>query len=49
MSIDGPLAQMSSEEFEAVMAGSRPQVLICSVKFLTSKKVSFGANHIVDG
>ena len=41
--IDGPLAQMSTEEFEAEMTRSRPQVLICSVEFLTSRKVSLGA------
>ena len=49
LSIDGPLAQMSTEDFEAAMSRSRPQILICSVEFLTSRKVSFGAILIVDG
>ena len=49
LSIDGPLAQMSTEEFESAMSENRPQVLICSVEFLTSKKVGLGAFPIVNG
>ena len=49
MSIDDPLAQMSQEEFEAAMTESRPQVLICSVEFLTSKQVGLSAFPIVEG
>ena len=52
LSIDGPLAQMSTEDFEAAMSRSRPQTSnphICSVEFLTSRKVSFGAILIVNG
>ena len=49
LSIDGPLAQMSTEDFEAAMSRSRPQILICSVEFLTCRKVSFCAVLIVHG
>ena len=40
---------MSTEEFESAMSENRPQVLICSVEFLTSKKVGLGAFPIVNG
>ena len=40
---------MSTEDFESAMSENRPQVLICSVEFLTSKKVGLGAFPIVNG
>ena len=40
LSIDGPLAQMSTEDFEAAMSRSRPQILIW-VSFPRTGKMAF--------
>ena len=39
-SADGSVVQLSPEEFEEAMKNDRPEVLVCSVEFLATKKVT---------